>query len=117
MVAPSNLFYIVNDKFRFIARLTPKASKNSIVNLAHKTDGSVVIKTSVTATPEAGKANTALLKLLATEWKLPKLALSIINWATTLRKIIEIATDRQIVEPVLTAWIKRRANKNVYLER
>jgi uncharacterized protein YggU (UPF0235/DUF167 family) len=41
----------------------------------------------------------------------------VINGATTRRKIIEIATDRQIVEPVLTAWIKRRANKNVYLER
>ncbi|HIB21798.1 MAG TPA: DUF167 domain-containing protein [Rhodospirillales bacterium] len=117
MVAPSNLFYIVNDKFRVIVRLTPKASQNSIVSLAHETDGSVVIKTSVTATPEAGKANTALLKLLATEWKLPKSSLSIIKGATTRRKIIEIAKDRQIVEPVLTAWIKRRANKNVYLER
>ena len=76
-----------------------------------------VIKTSITATPEAGKANTALLKLLATEWKLPKSSLSIIKGATTRRKIIEIAKDRQIVEPVLAAWIKRRANKNVYLER
>ena len=112
-----DLFYIVNDKFRVIVRLTPKASQNSIVNLAHETDGSVVIKTSVTATPEAGKANTTLLKLLATEWKLPKSSLSIINGATTRRKIIEITKDRQIVEPVLTAWIKRRANKNVYLER
>ena len=49
MVAPSNLFYIVNDKFRVIVRLTPKASQNSIVSLAHETDGSVVIKTSVIA--------------------------------------------------------------------
>ena len=117
MVATYNLFYIVNDKFRVIVRLTPKASQNSIVSLAHETDGSVVIKTSVTAAPEAGKANTTLLKLLATEWKLPKSSLSIINGATTRRKIIEIAIDRQIVEPVLTAWIKRRANQNVYLER
>ena len=76
-----------------------------------------VIKTSVTATPEAGKANTALLKLLATEWKLPKSSLNIIKGATTRRKIIEIAKDRQIVDPVLTSWIKRRANKNVYLGR
>jgi len=41
MVAPSNLFYIVNGKFRVIVRLTPKASQNSIVSLAHETDGSV----------------------------------------------------------------------------
>ena len=117
MVVTSNLSYIENDKFRVIVRLTPKASQNSIVDLAHETEGGVVIKTSVTATPEAGKANTALLKLLASEWKLPKSSLSIINGATTRRKIIEIAKDRHIVEPVLTAWIERRANKSVYLER
>ena len=62
-----------------------------------------VIKTSVTAAPEAGKASTALLKLLASEWKLPKSSLNIINGATTRRKIIEIAKNRQIVESVLTA--------------
>ena len=67
MVAPSKLFYIVNDKFRVIVCITPKASQNSIVSLAHETNGSVVIKTSVTAAPEADKANTILLKLLATE--------------------------------------------------
>ena len=67
MVAPSNLFYIVNDKFRVIVRLSPKASQNSSVDLAHETEGGVVIKTSVTATPEDSKTNTALLKLLATD--------------------------------------------------
>ena len=117
MVAPSNLFYIVNDKFRVIVRLTPKASQNSITGLAHEIDSSVVINSSVTATTKSGKANTALLKLLTTEWKLPKSSLSIIKGATTRRKIIVIAKDRHIVKPVLAAWIKRRANKNVYLER
>ena len=117
MVVPSNLFYIKNDKFGVIVRLTPRAFQNSIVRLTHETDSSVVIKSSVTTTPESGKANTALLKLLTTEWKLPKSSLNITKGVTTRRKIIEIAKDRQIVEPVLTAWIKRRANKNVYLER
>ena len=67
MVVTSNLSYIENDKFCVIVCLTPKASQNSIVSLAHETNGSVVIKTLVTATPEASKANTALLKLLATD--------------------------------------------------
>ena len=39
MVAPSNLFYIKNDEFGVIVRLTPKASQNSIVSLAHETQG------------------------------------------------------------------------------
>ena len=116
MVAPSNLFYIVIDKFCVIVRLTPKASQNWIASLAHETDASVVIKSSVTATPEACRANTALLKLLATELKLPMSSLNIIKGTATWRKIIEIANDSKIVESVLTAWIKRRANKIVYLE-
>ena len=103
MVVPSNLFYIKNDNFGVIVCLTPKASQNSSVDLAHETEGGIVINTSVTATPEAGKANTALLKLLASEWKLPKSSLNITKGVTTRRKIIEIGKDRQIVEPVLTS--------------
>ena len=116
MVVHSNLFYIVIDKFGVIVRLTLEASQNSIASLAHESDASVVIKTWVTAIPKVGKANTALLKLLGTELILPMSSLNIIKGTAAWRKIIEIATDRQIVEPVLTAWIKRRANQNVYLE-
>ena len=116
MEAPSNLFYTVNDKFRVIVRLTSKAFQNPIVSPAHETDGRIVIKSSVTAAPGAGKANTTSLNLLATGWKLPTSSLSIIKGATTRRKIIEIAKDSQIVEPFLTAWIKRLTNENVYLE-
>ena len=68
MVAPSNIFYIVIDKFGVIVRLTPKASQNSIASLAHETEGGVVIRTSVNAKPEVGKVNTALPTLLTSEW-------------------------------------------------
>ena len=116
MAAPSNLFYIANDKLRVIVHLTPEVSQNSIVSLAHETEGGVVIRTSVNAKPEAGKVNTALLTLLTSEWNLQKSSRSIFKKETSRKKIIKIAEDREIVGPVLTTWIKRRANKNVYLE-
>ena len=116
MVVHSNLFYIVIDKFGVIVRLTLEASQNSIASLAHESDASVVIKTWVTAIPKVGKANTALLKLLGTELILPMSSLNIIKGTAAWRKIIEIANDSKIVESVLTAWIKRRANSIVYLE-
>jgi len=87
MVVTSNLSYIENDKFRVIVCITPKASQNSIVSLAHETNGSVVIKTLVIAEYHQ-RGNHS-------------------------EKNIEIAKYRHIVKPVLTGWIKGRTNKNV----
>lgn len=53
-------------------RLTPKASRSEIRGWAADADGKPVLKVSVTATPEKGKANGALLALLAKEWGIPK---------------------------------------------
>ena len=102
MVVTSNLSYIENDKFRVIVCITPKASQNSIVSLAHETEGGVVIRTSVNAKPEAGKVNTALLTLLTSEWNLQKSSRSIFKKETSRKNIIKIAEDREIVGPVLT---------------
>ena len=64
-------------------------------------------KASVTAVPEHGKANTALLRLLAKEWKLPQSSRTIIKGITERRKIVEIGTDLDIVLPLLEAWIRK----------
>ena len=53
------------DGVRLAVRLTPKASAERIIGLADEADGGVVLKVAVTAAPEGGKANAALLKVLA----------------------------------------------------
>lgn len=53
-------------------RLTPKASRNEIRGWAADAGGKPVLKVSVTAVPEKGKANDALVALLAREWGIPK---------------------------------------------
>ena len=107
MAAPSKPFYVVNNKIRVIVRLTTKASRNTVTGLAQNADGGGVIKASVTAVPEAGKANTALLKLLAKEWKLPKLTLKIIKGTTVRKKTVEALSNLYLVQPVLETWLKK----------
>lgn len=80
------------DGVRLFVRLTPKASRNRIEGVAAEAGegGGAVLKVSVTAVPEAGKANQALIALLAKTWKLPKTAIAIASGATDRRKTLFI---------------------------
>lgn len=75
---------------RLAVRLTPKASRNGITGVVAEADGTAVLKVSVTAVPEAGKANAALVALLAKTWKLPKSAIAITAGSTDRRKTLMI---------------------------
>jgi uncharacterized protein len=74
-------------------RLTPRASANRIAWLVAEADGGVALKVTVTAVAEDGKANAALLDLLARNWRLPKRDLALIAGATSRRKLIHIAGE------------------------
>lgn len=70
-------------------RLTPKASRNRIGPVvAH--GGGGVLKVQVTEPPERGKANRALIKLLAKAWRLPKTAFTVKKGVKDRRKTIHI---------------------------
>ena len=58
----------------------------------------------MTAVPEGGKANAALLKLLAKTWKLPKTSLTIASGATSRRKVVHIAGDPAVLYGILKEW-------------
>ena len=58
-------------------RLTPKASENRIGPVVGDGDGGAVLKVAVSQPPAEGKANKALIKLLAKSWGLPKTAISV----------------------------------------
>ena len=86
-------FIPVADGVRVAVRLTPKASRNAIAGIAEAGRGDAVLKVMVTAVPEAGKANEALIKLLAKEWGVPKSSISLIAGATDRNKILHIVGD------------------------
>jgi len=86
-------------------RLTPKASRDRINGPAEEADGSVVLKAQVTAVPEDGKANAALLKLLSKAWKIPKSDMDIVLGATDRRKVILISGDSEDLRHRLDEWM------------
>jgi uncharacterized protein YggU (UPF0235/DUF167 family) len=59
----------------------------------------------VTAAPEDGKANAALLRLLAKTWRLPRTALAVTGGATSRLKTVTIRGDGQALAGMLNAWL------------
>ncbi len=85
-------------------RLTPKASKNAIIGLNRLADGSVVLKVSITAVPEKGKANKALLKLLSKTWGVGMRSLCLIKGAKDRNKTVLIDDADGQTFQTLSIW-------------
>jgi uncharacterized protein (TIGR00251 family) len=75
---------------RLKLRLQPKSSANRIDGCECQEDGTSLLKCRVTAVPENGKANAALLALLAKAWGIPKSSIAIVSGETSRNKTIEI---------------------------
>ena len=86
-------------------RLTPKAKVNRIVGIAAQADGDPILKANVTAVPERGKANAALIAVLAKAWRFPKSAFTLAVGATDRRKVIHIAGDPGTLKQTLDDWV------------
>jgi hypothetical protein len=80
--------------FRIGIRLTPRAARDGIEGSTTLADGSVVLQARVTAPPDKGKANAALVALAAKAFGVPKGAVSIVSGETARLKILEITGDR-----------------------
>ena len=63
--------------------------------IAATAEGGRVLKASVTAPAEGGRANEALLQLLASAWHLPRRNLSIVAGSTSRNKAVQMAGDPQ----------------------
>lgn len=94
------------DGISVAVRLTPKARADSIEGVATDGPGGAVLRVRVTAAPEAGRANAALLRLLAKRWKLPTSALSITGGAKDRNKVVHVAGDPAALYDRLAQWLK-----------
>ena len=90
---PDGPFEIVADGLIVHVRLTPKAAHDRIDGAELRDDGLPVLKARVRAVPEDGKANKALLKLLAKSLSLPGRNLSLVAGHKARIKRILIAGD------------------------
>jgi uncharacterized protein len=83
----------ISDGLRVAIRLTPRAGSDRLLGVVAATDGRGALKASVTAPPQDGRANEALLQLLARAWQLPRRDLTIVAGATSRHKTVRVAGD------------------------
>jgi hypothetical protein len=86
-------------------RLTPRAGKDCIDGVKETPEGAYV-QARVRAVPEDGKANTALIEVLAKAIGVPKSSLSVSSGASSRLKTVLIAGDRTALEKRLKSWLE-----------
>lgn len=101
-------FAAVADGVRLRLKVTPRARRDRVEGLAPEADGGVALKVSVTAAPEDGKANAAVIKLLAAEWGVAKSTIEVVLGAADRRKLLHVAGDSAALGRLLTGWLARQ---------
>ncbi len=77
-------------------KVTPKAKKNEVKGWADGPEGQKILKVSVTEAPEKGKANNALIELLAKHYKVPKSSMEIVRGETDRIKTVKFTVPPSI---------------------
>lgn len=88
-------------------RLTPRGGRDALDGVETLADGRVVLKARVRAAPTEGEANSALLRLLAGELRLPRSQLSIAGGATARLKTVILQGEAEAVAAALKACCDR----------
>jgi uncharacterized protein (TIGR00251 family) len=83
------------DGLHVAIRLSPRAQADRLVAIAADARGGRIVKASVTAPAAGGRANEALLRLIANAWRLPRRDLSIIAGSASRNKAIRVTGDPQ----------------------
>jgi uncharacterized protein len=89
---------------RIRIRLRPAGGGDRIEGIGRTADGSARLEARVSAPPEGGKANRALLKLLAKAWRLPAGDLALVAGAKARDKVVEVRGPSAELEARLGAW-------------
>lgn len=92
------------DGVRVRLKVTPRARRAGVAGLISDADGSKRLKVAVAAAATDGEANTAVLTLLAGEWRVPRSALAIRAGAADRRKTVAIAGDAGALMEALRQW-------------
>lgn len=79
------------DTLTFRLRLTPKGGRDTIEGWSHSADGKDFLKARVSAPPQDGKANQALLVLLSETLDVAKSKIHIVGGETARLKTIQIS--------------------------
>jgi uncharacterized protein (TIGR00251 family) len=85
-------------------RVQPRARRTSL-----SCDDGGALKAAVAAPAEDGKANAAVIELLAHEWRLAKSAIEVVRGATARQKVLAITGPTEDVTARIADWLRQRA--------
>ena len=87
-------------------RVTPKSARSGLAGLHEGADGRVSLQVKVRAQPEKGKANEAVIDVLAEHFRLPRKAFTLTAGETGRLKTVHIAGDPTAIEQTLSHLIQ-----------
>ncbi|MBP2443335.1 DUF167 domain-containing protein [Rhizobium leguminosarum] len=102
MSRPWRLF---DDHLRLSVRLTPNGGRDAIDGIEADGEGETHLKARVTAVPEKGKANKALIRLVAGSLRIPKSSVSLVSGDTARKKILRIDGDPEDLAKKLETFL------------
>src|SRR5882757_4726260 len=106
----------VEGGIRMRLKVQPKARREGIGGLTPDPDGpdsmGAALKISVGAPPEDGKANAAVIALLAEALSVAKSAISVVSGATDRRKLVEIRGEETGLRAALDALLVQRTKED-----
>jgi uncharacterized protein len=84
-------------------RVTPKASRNEVTGLYTAADGAVSLSVKVTAAPDKGKANAAVISLLAKKSGIAKSRLTLVKGETDRNKTFQFTGPLELLEAFIAS--------------
>ena len=74
-------------------RVTPNAGRDTIDGAETRDDGACVLRVRVSAVPDKGKANAAVIALVARALDVPKTAITLVSGETSRMKTLAVAGE------------------------
>ena len=84
-------------------RVTPNAGRDSLDGAESRDDGSTVLRIRVKAVPDKGKANAAVIVLLAKNLGIPKSSVTLVSGETARFKTVLVADGSGVMAERLAA--------------
>jgi uncharacterized protein (TIGR00251 family) len=81
------------DHLRLTVRLTPNGGRDAFDGIETGSEGETYLKARVTAIPEKGKANKALIALVSKSLGVAKSSITLVSGETARKKILRIEGD------------------------
>ncbi|MBK8908849.1 MAG: DUF167 domain-containing protein [Rhodospirillales bacterium] len=97
---------------RVYLRVSPRAALSCCDRIVRDADGRPALRVAVTAPPDGGRANEAVVALLAKEWRVPRSSMTIAAGRTSRRKTLTVAGDPAALMALLNAWAAERLDKS-----